>query len=143
MSWAGILLGGATTLPAEGSGFTLGGEFSFGHLWELTYVGGVVDTLYDWGRDGGRTMIGPMVGWSVVGIDGGYLVEYGEGPTLHGGAVRLFFTIGVVALYTRVGILSNGTDFVEYGALLKIPLLLDARFPERPRPPPPEPTEEP
>ncbi len=131
----GMLLGGTSSLDV-GTGFTLGGEISALYWRKMAYVGGVIDGLYDWKREHGRSMIGAMIGAGPFGVDGGYLVEYGE-STHHGGAVRLFVSLGVMALYCRYGGLIDAPDFLEWGLLIKVPIQAWSVYRSRPRPHPP------
>ena len=123
----GAVFGQAVALSGDLSeGVVLGGEFSAGHLWKtMWYVGGVVDGVWDAGRHRGRTMVGPEFGYAFVGIDGGYLVEYGGGGTTHhGAAVRLLLSAIAMHLYVRYGMLVGAPDLVEFGLLLKVPWVL-------------------
>ena len=128
----GLTLGGAKTLGA-GTGFVLGGEVSAGLWLQPFYIGGVVEGLYDWQRTAPRVMVGVVAGLGPFGADGGYLAEVADGRTAHGGAVRLFLTLGFMGFYVRYGALRDAPDFVDFGLFIKAPLRFRAVYPERPR----------
>ena len=123
----GLVLGGSSTLDV-GTGFMLGGELSVFYWlhprikFVPNYTGLVVDALFDWKRDAMRMMIGPEIGWAPIGIDGGYLLDRTGGVTRHGGAVRLFLSMGIAAIFVRYGNIKGAPDFVDWGMMIKIPL---------------------
>jgi hypothetical protein len=129
----GIVFNGTATIGAQKqTGFGLGGELSLVYLGSRNpglFGGVVVDGLYQFGARRGRMMFGPVIGISYFGVDGGYLLEIADkgsasnGVALfHGGAARLFVTIGVMTLYARYNVLRETADSVEFGAILKMPL---------------------
>jgi hypothetical protein len=134
----GLTFGGSYTIDS-GTRVILGAEVSLLYWHHGAYIGVVADGLYDWRRGGGRTMLGPMIGWGPFGIDGGYLLDAPYTGVYHGGAVRAFLSLGVVALFVRYGALKDAPDFVDFGLLIKIPLPLWAEYPRRPRPREPRP----
>jgi hypothetical protein len=111
-------------LPEE-SGMVLGGEASLVYLGEESpgLFGGIVaEGVYDWSRHGPRAMVGPVFGLWFGGIDGGYVVDFSGGRKRHGGAVRLFGTVGFLSLYVRYGVMHRAPDFMDFGFLVKLPL---------------------
>lgn len=126
----GLTLGGTSSFDV-GTGFTLGGELSMAYWYRGLWAGLVSDGLYDWQRDHGRFMFGAEAGWGPIGLDGGYLLEVGEGGPFHGLGLRLVFSIGVVQLYTRYGGMFNAPDFMEWGLLIKVPLSIFSEYPPR------------
>jgi hypothetical protein len=113
-----------------GGGFVTGAELSLagyevigppGHGW---WTGLYVDGVHDFGTSGRRLTIGPEIGSTVFGVDGGYLFERVDGRSFHGLCVRPLLTIGVVSLVGRVGWLpeSSSPIFGEIGILLKAPM---------------------
>ncbi len=113
-----------------GGGFVTGAELSLagyevigrpGHGW---WTGLYVDGVEDSGTDSKRLSVGPEIGNTIFGIDGGYLLERTDGRTLQGVCVRPLLTIGWVALFARVGWLpdANNATFGEFGLLLKAPM---------------------
>lgn len=122
----GITFGGAVNAPVEGNpAMVLGGELSLVFLGdrEHSLFGGVVvDGVYDWKRQGARVMAGAVFGWRYVGIDGGYVVDFSSGGPHHGGAVRVFATLGALSFYVRYGVMRGTADFGEMGLLVKLPL---------------------
>lgn len=118
----GVLVGGAKTFE-HGTGLNLGGEISVSYYMGGA-VGGVVDGLYDFERQAGRGMVGPLIAFSTWGFDGGYLIEVTGTGSHHGGALRAFLTLGYVSVFARYGLLAGAPDFVEGGILLKLPLNL-------------------
>jgi hypothetical protein len=117
----GLSLGGAWTHEGR-TGFLLGGEVSALYWYEGWSGGVVAEAVYDWERRGARAMFGPLFGAGPFGIEGGYLVDFAGAQAHHGGAVRVFFSVGVAALFVRYGALHNAPDFVDFGLLLKLPL---------------------
>jgi len=123
----GLTLGGAKTLGGD-TAFNLGGEVSAG-LWRHPFfLGGVMDGVYDWHRKASRMTVGVVGGAGPVGVDAGYLVELAEGRAFHGGAVRLFFSIGFLALFARYGALRDAPDLVDFGIPVKAPLRFRAVY---------------
>ena len=122
-----VLCGLAPIDPEMQAGFGLGGELSLVYLGPRRpgfFAGLVVDGIYHFSGHRGRVMVGPMIGISHFGIDGGYLVEIADkGKSIfHGGAVRMFATLGVLTLYARYNVLPRAHDSVEFGVMFKIPL---------------------
>lgn len=116
---------GASFQHPEGGGFTLGGEVSAvaatdSYLWYGAYV----DGLYDFGASETRLSIGPEFGYLIFGVDGGYLLAASAEGQRHGVSVRPLLTFGLVAAYSRLGVLfgDRGDTFGEAGVLLKLPL---------------------
>lgn len=122
----GITFGGALNAPVEGNpAMVLGGELSLvflGPRKHSLFGGVVVDGVYDWKRQGARVMAGAVFGWRFVGIDGGYVVDFSAGGPHHGGAVRVFATLGALSFYVRYGVMKGTADFGEMGLLVKLPL---------------------
>ena len=91
------------------------------------WFGAYADVVRDFGSKTTRFTIGPEVGRSYVGVDGGLLVDVGDGDATHYGAsARVVATLSAVAIYARAGfVLDSGapeSHFVELGVLLKVPL---------------------
>lgn len=92
------------------------------------FVGGYVDTAFDFSSESARISLGPEIGYSLFGVDGGYVLSIGyEGQVDHGVTVRLFVTCGYFVAYGRVGHLFGGAGHTwsEWGFLLKLPIRLD------------------
>lgn len=132
-----------------GNGAVLGGEASlvFLHNDNLTWLGGYVDAVHDFGPSATRISIGPELGKAIFGIDGGFVLSTYGGP--HAGVCgRFLISLAVLHLYTRVGTIfdspKEGT-YGELGVMLKIPIPIDKDWPWNaprppPRPPPPPPS---
>jgi hypothetical protein len=108
----------------------LGGELSLVYLSDraTSLFGGVVaDAVYDWHRGRGRAMCGAVFGWHYFGLDGGYLIDFDKKNHKHGGAVRIFASVGVLTFYLRYGLLKDSADFGELGLIIKLPLPIWAR----------------
>lgn len=117
-------------------GFTLGAEASavwldakgpkesrkyFPELDGMVWYGAYADVLRDFGADTTRLSFGPEAGYTVVGADGGLLVEFGD-TTRTGFVIRPVLTAGVVTLFYRYGhYFDDKPDnrFHEAGLLLK------------------------
>ena len=69
-----------------------------------------------------------MVGWSFLGVDGGYLLAVDTDRLRHGLVVRPFVTLGVVALYYRFGIVLKEQEISH-----DLGLLVETYFPLGPR----------
>jgi hypothetical protein len=130
---------GAAIHPKVHHGFLIGAEVSFAHLdvARFLWIGGYVDALYDFGAKATRFSIGPEIGWSLVGIDFGYMGDVRRGEYHHGIDLRVLLTLSMVAIYGRWGHvfgLDRESDFGEVGVLLKapIPLKVDPYEPHLP-----------
>jgi hypothetical protein len=132
----GLTLGGGVVAPFEGasgpneSGLVLGGEASLVYLGEESpgFFGGLtVDGVYDWSRHGARVMTGPVLGLWFGGIDGGYVADFSTGRLRHGAAIRVFCTVGVLAIYARYVTVWQAQDSMDFGLNVKLPLPLWGR----------------
>jgi|SRR5690554_969196 len=65
-----------------------GGEVSVGAIKELLWAGAYLDAVYDSGADRVRLSVGPEVGFLLLGVDGGFMVETGERGSSYGVVVR-------------------------------------------------------
>jgi hypothetical protein len=114
---------------ATGSGGGLGAEASLAQVnEELFWFGAYVDAQYAFAAGEARVSVGPEIGFSFLGIDGGYLLAAGgEHGTQHGLVVRPLLTIGFASAYFRSGwLLGERADwFCETGLLLKLPIELN------------------
>ncbi len=131
---------GASLHPKVHHGFLVGGEVSFVHLGakKLIWAGGYVDALHDLGAKATRFSFGPEFGWSIVGIDAGYMGDVRDGEYHHGMTIRAMLTLGIVTLYGRWGHvfgLERESDFGEIGFLFKAPIPLKVDPYTRPGPP--------
>lgn len=121
------VLGGLASGVSFGpKGVYLGGELSVVRQFqEFAWLGAYVDGVYDFGRDQKRFSIGPEVGWSAFGLDGGYLLAL-DGAGAHSGVtVRPLISIGFVTAYGRVSHLFEPKHtWLEAGLLLKYPFEL-------------------
>jgi hypothetical protein len=131
--------GGATVglaLHSAGTGGVFGGEVSAGYLlgdlaqptdWHgltraaaIPWFGGYLDAVYDSQLAQARVTFGPEIGYGLVGLDGGLVVQSSH----EGIAARLVVTTGVVAIYARyvhTFDTAGEANFVELGILLKYP----------------------
>jgi hypothetical protein len=89
------------------------------------------DAVRDFGADRTRLSVGPEIGAYVVGIDGGFLVELADDePTRTGLSARVVLTVAFAGVYARGGHFVDGapgSDFAEFGVLLKIPVQVNRR----------------
>lgn len=121
------LLGGLASGVSFGpNGVYLGGELSLVRQFqEFAWLGAYVDGVYDFGRDQTRFSVGPEVGWSALGLDGGYLLAL-DGAGAHSGVTaRPLISVGFVTAYGRVShLFEPKSTWLEAGLLLKYPFEL-------------------
>ena len=134
----GITLGLGTERPNGRNSFIVGGEVSVLslHDHETCSAGSAVNAL-DWMPDerwlgvyldgvyytrsgNARFTLGPEVGWNLLGLDGGVVLEDDHGKLSPGFAVRGLLTFGYVQLYLR----GEAPGAAEAGLLLKWPFEL-------------------
>ena len=105
------------------NGALLGPEVSLVRITnDVVWYGGYVDFLWDFGSDRQRLSVGPEFGYSVLGIDGGYVLEQGD-KLRHGLAVRPLLTLGVFGIGLRtVKVFGDGGEtLAEINVLVKLP----------------------
>lgn len=141
----GFALGLSIHGPNVSNGFFLGGEVSYVYLdvERGFWIGGYVDSLYDFGAEVGRFSVGPEIGYGVFGVDFGYLAQFGDGYR-HGTSVRVVLTMAIAAIYGRWGHVFGDVaehDFGELGFLIKVPIPIDVEPVRRPRPGPQPPVQ--
>lgn len=104
----GVVLGKSFNKQAD-DGFVLGGELSFAvthvkdtksFLPETIWYGAYVDVIHDYGADQTRASIGPELGFMMVGVDGGLLVQLSDDRRV-GFTMRPVVTFGVLTVYAR------------------------------------------
>jgi hypothetical protein len=110
------------------NGTLIGAEASIVHVAGAEgagWFGAYADVRYDTGPDAIRLSIGPELGYTIVGVDGGMLIDRDGGGTHFGYTGRALLTIGVIGLYVRVNYVPDpaGTS-IDFGVLLKLPLPL-------------------
>jgi hypothetical protein len=118
-------LSGYKAPPYIPIGVSLGarhGHFMFGTEVSLVFdinkwawAGGYLDGLYGAGQF--CFSLGPELGISALGLDGGYMGCTADAPFVSRFVGRVFLTTGVLGVYARVGT----HDYWDAGALLKIP----------------------
>lgn len=121
------VLGGLASGVSFGPrGFYLGGELSVVRQFqEFAWLGAYVDGVYDFGRDQTRLSVGPEVGWSALGLDGGYLLALDDAGAHSGVTARPLISIGFVTAYGRVShLFEPKSTWLEAGLLLKYPFEL-------------------
>jgi hypothetical protein len=128
----GMNVGGALHSGSASGGAIIGAEVSVVQYeassgWFKTpeeWHGGYVDFLYDGGTGRTRLSIGPEIGNSIFGIDGGFVAAFGGGRLHPGFAVRPMLTLGIIALVVRIGDVPGDSvtgRYEEIGLLLKYP----------------------
>ena len=126
----GINVGAGLHDNGAPTGAVFGGEASAALVavaWKVPtfWRGGYVDGLYDFGTKRARFSIGPEAGFAFLGIDGGFVVQTGDGAVRPGFAVRPLLTFGIVSAYARF-VDIPGDPVVdqtwELGALVKWPI---------------------
>lgn len=112
----GFLLGGELSIPfVRASGGDPEGDMRSRYLWAGLYT----DVARDFAIDATRFTIGPEIGYSIVGLDGGFVHQFGD-AAVSGYAIRPVVTIGFATAYFRHERFSDGTTN-EFGVLLKFP----------------------
>lgn len=120
----------AAVVRDGGLGFATGAEVSVagyevigppGHGW---WTGIYADAVQDFGAKSWRASIGPELGYAVVGVDGGLLLERRDGRLHEGMCIRPLLTIGIISVYGRGGWLPGAASavFGEAGVVLKMPI---------------------
>jgi hypothetical protein len=124
---AWFLLGGLSsgyTAMGDTGGY-LGGEVSLARLREGKLLGLYADAYYDFGADGTYVSAGPELGWKLLALDGGVAGRFTEDRDL-GVTARLCVGAGLFSLcgrYTRFFSADAHEDVLQFGALLKLPLM--------------------
>jgi hypothetical protein len=139
----GLNLG--TSIHDEAFGLIVGGEVSAGIGWvrekeddtpnagseswnlgEPRWLGVYFDAMRDFKTDTTRLSFGPEGGAMILGLDGGPMVELGEGESRWGFTVRPVITVSWVAVYGRWNHFFDGMEenSVEFGILAKYPFML-------------------
>jgi hypothetical protein len=101
----------------------VGAEVSAGAAQFVFWGGGYADALYDAGTRRVRFSLGPELGIFFLGIDGGILLDVGEGEVRPGLVIRPMIALKFVFPYARFG-RRGGSDpstFSELGVLVKYP----------------------
>jgi hypothetical protein len=125
----GLALGGVTR-PGSPVGFWLGAEASLVHLWlgrglDFPWFGLVADVGWDAARGSVRAGASIELGFSLVGLEAGYVHELGRVGRGHGLRAGLVVSLGALVPYVR-GVrypAASETSF-EVGVLLKFPFPL-------------------
>ncbi len=101
----------------------VGAEVSVGGNQSFFWVGAYTDAMYDFGKERVRLSIGPELGILFLGVDGGLVLDVGEGKARPGFVVRPMLATGWVFPYVRFGEITgdDGYTFSEIGVLLKYP----------------------
>lgn len=124
---AWFLLGGISsgyTAMGDTGGY-VGGEISLARLVSGRTMGLYADAYYDFGADGTYVSAGPELGWKVLALDGGVAGRFTEDNDL-GATARLCVGAGLFSLcgrYTRFFSADAHEDVLQFGALLKLPLI--------------------
>ncbi|MFT7580290.1 MAG: hypothetical protein ACI9MR_001959 [Myxococcota bacterium] len=123
---SGVNVGGGLDLEGDQDGLVVGGEVSIVQLTKNLWYGAYLDTLYMSNREVGRTSLGGEIGLSFVGLEVGYVAEFGGDDTFHGLRLGGVLTLAAVAIYVRGVILGNeaARSTLELGFLFKIPVML-------------------
>jgi hypothetical protein len=113
--------------PGHISSTFSGLELNFGTgLDRETWFGLYTDAQWRLEAKQARWSIGPMFGWALFGLDGGYLVARGDGELRRGFAVRPFVTAGIIAGYYRLEALFDESEIAhDLGVVLEVPFLFD------------------
>lgn len=107
--------------------FYVGAEASAVYLWRSLYwLGAYADLSRQVGASAWRMGAGPELGYGLVGVDAGYVLESAGSSRRHGFAARAVLGSAPIALVCRGGTL-GGDVFMELGLLLKWPVAITAR----------------
>ena len=120
------------------NGALLGPELSIVHITnQAVWYGGYADYLWDRGSDRQRLSVGPEVGYTYFGLDGGYVLEQGD-KLRHGVALRPLLTIGFLAVGFRgVKVFGDGGETLgEISVLVKLPFPVASTHEHDPAPDP-------
>lgn len=116
----------AASHPSSPTALALGAEASVVAfpVGPAMWAGGYADLLYEFRNDRTRASFGPELGFTLIGVDGGVVVQSSANGTHWGGVVRPMLTIGLLSVFARFGWLEDDERFVEIGALAKFPIQL-------------------
>lgn len=117
----GLVLGGSNHDDQDG-GTLFGAEASLTRL-DRFFWGGWVDAVYDVVPRSFRFGIGPEIGWSILGVDGGFVGQVEHGAFRPGIAARLFLSFGSFGGFVRhEWLFGDGEDdrILELGFFLKL-----------------------
>ncbi len=104
----------------------LGAEISFVRFESSAFwYGAYADFIHQFSDSINRLSFGPEVGFTALGIDGGYVAQFVGGHVQNGIQARILFYAFAGGLYFRGGVLwdehGNDAQFSEFGVLLKYP----------------------
>jgi hypothetical protein len=122
---SGVVVGGEVSVfELSEPGSCEGGQAAALDLWgpSPSWIGGYVDGVYDFANHATRVTIGPEIGESVFGIDGGLVVEHRGSDTSTGFAIRPVLAFGYGELFLRYEDV-GGDSRVESGLLVKWPII--------------------
>lgn len=121
----------SVTRTRSGTGLAVGAEASaVCLLGNLQWAGAMADVVYDVDARRARMSAGPEIGLLFFTLDGGFVVDVGDGSTGVGAVVRPMLSLGFVHAYARWGWLAGDAPdprFREVGVLLKWPFVLLAQ----------------
>ncbi|MBN1960008.1 MAG: hypothetical protein JW841_03615 [Deltaproteobacteria bacterium] len=119
---AGFTMGVATKRDKP-TGFIGGAEISIVNLnGDAKWFGAYTDMLYDLKANMSRFSIGPEIGYTFFGMDGGYVLAKNEDNNFyHGVAIRPMISMGWVTLFARYDYFfdSSMKAPIEIGLLFK------------------------
>jgi hypothetical protein len=126
---AWYLLGGVSgggSLASDDNGGFVGGELSLVRLRQGRWVGAYVDGGYEFGQDAPFLSLGPELGVSVVGIDGGAFLRFDDDGLALGPQGRLVVGLGLFSVYARYAYMleaERNEHIVQIGAMFKMPMM--------------------
>lgn len=113
---------GGASFGSGGAGGFLGAELSVNRLSQATWSGLYLDGVYDFGRGDVVLTVGPQLGFTVVGLDGGFALRARDGEVEPGVAGRLVLSLVAVSLYGRYHYFADTGDHIgQVGLMFKLP----------------------
>lgn len=125
---AWLLLGGVSgggSLASDDNGGFAGGELSVVRLRQSWWIGGYLDGGYEFAQSAPFLSVGPELGYSVIGVDGGAFVRCDEAGVELGPQGRVAIGVGVFSLFARYAFLPHAQrnqHVVQIGAVFKMPM---------------------
>ncbi|MBN1501797.1 MAG: hypothetical protein JW982_16685 [Spirochaetes bacterium] len=135
-----VISPGAVYVYQDDDNYMLGAEISMFNAvhsfntFDIFFYGAYFDVIFDSDNKAVKYSIGPELGITPFGIDGGLVILNSEDKTEFGYSARVFFTLPPVGcchgfgppfiLYYRYNSLSEFNDNHEFGVLWKLPIPL-------------------
>lgn len=119
----GFTMAGVSNLE-QGAGLSLGGAVHLMLYRDGFKLGSLAEVIYDLHRETPRIMVGSSIGYGIFGVDCGYVAQFDQERTRHGGACRVYASYAV-RVHVGYAWMLDAPDFVEFGLQIKLPFSLD------------------